>query len=585
MKTAKNARRRLCLLLLLPILIGIPAGCTGPGPDTETTAEEGTETEAPRTAALISGGVSLYTLVYPEESTEIERGAITAFHTAYRETTGLDIDLRADYYTSGKTDHSEDKNKILLGFTNYPASAEAFRGMKFGDWRVAVTDSYVVIAAHTAKDYETAIQWFRENILAGITGKGKNKELLMEEQQQHFSAERTFPISRLEIAGTDLSEFSIIYADRSLESAIASASEQLAKKTGCVLRAYFQREKDPSAHEILIGSTNREESGAVPSPDYLHYTAKTVGGKLVVKSGGIHSMNYILDHILTLLPASSGEITLGADYEKSGDLIDDPYEYGAPADAEMRLMSVNILAEYESWGATIPVTRRKEIFFSMLDVYRPDVIGLQEFSPAWITALRDYSRAAEWELIQCKNPNNSTASVFSLIMYRRDRFDLIESGSQYYSKYNNDKCRCCTWAVLRDKTNGKEFCFISTHWDGKDTDNTMKQVEEMTKICNSMAEKGLPVFTTGDFNSNEVSVAYQKFLADANMQDCKFAAKKMLNQIGSWHDLGIATPSYYSCDHITSTKNVTSVQFETLIDNQQIWGSDHSWLVADVKIN
>ena len=107
----------------------------------------------------------------------------------------------------------------------------------------------------------------------------------------------------------------------------------------------------------------------------------------------------------------------------------------------------------------------------------------------------------------------------------------------------------------------------------------------MAAFCNGMAAKGYPVITTGDFNSNEISKAFPKLLADCNMQDCKFTAKKLLNSIGSWHELGLATPSTYSCDHITATKDVTVHQFETLIYNEQIYGSDHSWLVSDISLN
>ena len=64
-----------------------------------------------------------------------------------------------------------------------------------------------------------------------------------------------------------------------------------------------------------------------------------------------------------------------------------------------------------------------------------------------------------------------------------------------------------------------------------------------------------------------------------------YAAKKRLNVAGSWHDWGNPTPSAGSADHITATKNGAEVlQFETLTYNEQIWASDHAWLMADVKL-
>ena len=406
----------------------------------------------------------------------------------------------------------------------------------------------------------------------------------MNEEKCHRPENGTAPLVRLSIAGTALPAYTVVCAAPALLPAVTAAVGRLAARTGVTLPVCGPTDPE-TAHEILIGDTGRTASDALPAPEPLCFSARVDGGKLVLRAGGLHSLRELLTRLTDLLPAA-GSAELGADFALSGDLRDDPFDFRAPADAQMRVMSVNILAEYETWGGKIPVEERKEIFFSMLETYRPDVLGLQEFSPAWHDALADYAHADEWELVTFPNPNASAIPpcVFSLILYRKARFDRVDAGMRYYSRFNNNKCRCCSWVVLRDRETGREFCMISTHWDGKDTPDTMTQVAEMCEVVNEMRRRGLPVFTTGDFNSNEVTAAYPKLLADCEMQDVKFTAERLLNRIGSWHDLGCPTPSYYSCDHITATKDVTVRQFETLIHNRQIWGSDHSWLVADVSL-
>ena len=221
---------------------------------------------------------------------------------------------------------------------------------------------------------------------------------------------------------------------------------------------------------------------------------------------------------------------------------------------------------------------------SALEFYRPTVVGLQECCPTWYKGIKESEGFEDWSILEIQNPKMQTEKVFSTIMYRKDLFTLVDSGMQYYSEYNNVRCRCITWAVLRVKATGKEFCFVSTHWDGGSTSKTMTQANELTAFVNRMAAT-YPVVTTGDFNSNESSEALRKLLSGADSVDCMYAAKNRLNQLGSWHGWGKDTASSGSADHITATKDMTVLQFETLIYNEQIYASDHSWLVADVQFN
>lgn len=187
-------------------------------------------------------------------------------------------------------------------------------------------------------------------------------------------------------------------------------------------------------------------------------------------------------------------------------------------------------------------------------------------------------------------PNDPDDKVYNTILLRKDLYDVVDSGMEFYSEYDNERCRCFVWAILKEKTTGRKFCFISTHWSGGngeingETEETLCQVTELTAFVNEMA-LNYPVFTTGDFNRNEYTNAIKTFLADTNSADGMYAAKTRLNVAGSWHDWGKSTHSAGSADHITVLKTRSEVlQFETLIYNDQIWASDHAWLMADIKL-
>lgn len=56
-----------------------------------------------------------------------------------------------------------------------------------------------------------------------------------------------------------------------------------------------------------------------------------------------------------------------------------------------RIMSSNLLVNYESWGGT-DARKRAKMFGMVLDKYQPDVIALQEMSDQWYCCLTKKQR-------------------------------------------------------------------------------------------------------------------------------------------------------------------------------------------------
>ena len=88
-----------------------------------------------------------------------------------------------------------------------------------------------------------------------------------------------------------------------------------------------------------------------------------------------------------------------------------------------------------------------------------------------------------------------------------------------------------------------------------------------------------------DFFKKAPSIDLWSYLANTNSVDAMYGAEQRLNVIGSYHGWGKDTHSAGSCDHITATKDTTVLKFETIVYNQQIYSSDHAWLIADIKFN
>lgn len=573
------------LLILLSLLCCaelVSCGILGAGDKNES------ELESEKTlAAVISNGSSRYSLVYPESSTGEELFAVNEIYNAFVSKTKVKLDRGDDFLKEGE--QRAEAYKILVGRTNYELSAEAFKGLRYHEFRILTDDTCIAIAAYSLDGFKAAAKWFEENFIV----KFSDGELKMESIDVKVAVSDEYDVEKWTIGGNELKNYKIVYAEDVSREQMLILRNNIAKKTGWFLDVVSDAAPEVYEYEILIGDTNRIESSQV-EPSALNFTVKTVGDKLVIKSGGSHSFELLMENFDELVIQGFENIKMGDGYENVGDFYDDPNSVLMHKNANIRILDANVLANLSGYmeddTAAFGFDRRLEIFFAALDFYQPTVVGLQEFCMSWYNGLETYQDIDKWEILKFRNPNLPTEYVLTTIMYRKDLLTLVDSGMTYYSAFNNGRCRAITWAVLKDNATGKEFCFISTHWDGGngdingETENTMVQVEELSSFVKEMSEK-YPVFTTGDFNRNEYTNAFKTYLSNIKSVDAMYGAEQRLNVLGSYHGWGKDTASAGSCDHITATKDTTVLKFETLMYNQQIYASDHAWLIADIKFN
>ena len=573
------------LLILLSLLCCaelVSCGILGAGD------KNGSELESEKTlAAVISNGSSRYSLVYPESSTGEELFAVNEIYNAFVGKTKVKLDRGDDFLKEGE--QRAEAYKILVGRTNYELSAEAFKGLRYHEFRILTDDTCIAIAAYSLDGFKAAAKWFEENFIV----KFSDGELKMESIDVKVAVSEEYDVEKWTIGGNELKNYKIVYAEDVSREQMLTLRNNIAKKTGWFLDVVSDAAPEAYEYEILIGDTNRIESSQV-EPSALNFTVKTVGDKLVIKSGGSHSFELLMENFDELVIQGLENIKMGDGYENVGDFYDDPNSVLMHKNANIRILDANVQANISGYmeddTAAFGFDRRLEIFFAALDFYQPTVVGLQEFCMSWYNGLETYQDIDKWEILKFRNPNLPTEYVLTTIMYRKDLLTLVDSGMTYYSAFNNGRCRAITWAVLKDNATGKEFCFISTHWDGGngdingETENTMVQVEEMSSFVKEMSEK-YPVFTTGDFNRNEYTNAFKTYLSNIKSVDAMYGAEQRLNVLGSYHGWGKDTASAGSCDHITATKDTTVLKFETLMYNQQIYASDHAWLIADIKFN
>lgn len=390
-----------------------------------------------------------------------------------------------------------------------------------------------------------------------------------------------------------MDKFKIIFGDATYEEDICGLIKAFAEKTGYLLDAALDTESDAQKYEILIGDTNRPESSTVDGLDALTYILKAVDEKIVIKAGGRHSYRKLFTELADIIARDAEAISTCSAYELRGDFFDDTAKTSIADGADIRLMSANLMAERRGWAPEamelgFEFSRRAEIFLSALEFYKPTVVGVQECCIKWREAIRNYRDYKEkWELLEYINPvlpDDPDNKVYSSVLFRKDLYDLVDSGMQYYSEYTNIRAQCITWAMLKDKKSGQQFCFISTHTHNANGDVATVQANELIEVINSKSTPSCPVFSVGDFNKSELSEPFKRLLAETGSVDCMNAAKVRTNFKTSGHDWAKNGMWSISLDHITATSDTAEVlQFETLAQNEQIWASDHSWLIADIK--
>lgn len=251
-----------------------------------------------------------------------------------------------------------------------------------------------------------------------------------------------------------------------------------------------------------------------------------------------------------------------------------------------RIMSSNLLVNYESWGGT-DARRRAKMFSMVLDTYKPDVVALQEMSDQWYCCLT--KNRGSYKLVY---PLSSGMLVHMTgLMYNSDSVTMLDYGRMEYSQGDNPRLRRIVWGLFEDNETKKQYIVTSTHFDlireGKERDelrvmNTQAQ-EQLTLIEELQNRFDCPVFSCGDFNAMDNGGYNNEYFAPSvyntladTLTDTKYVAQ--LKTHGDERDTDAPT-----FDHIFLNGNATINRYAILSDTVMQQMSDHYPIFADVS--
>lgn len=254
---------------------------------------------------------------------------------------------------------------------------------------------------------------------------------------------------------------------------------------------------------------------------------------------------------------------------------------------EVRIMTFNLLAHYKSWGGK-PVEERSDIFFSILNGYTPDVLGLQEMCFDWYNEINKQKHCYKFvSPLKTAFPQKMTA-----IIYNCNTVELIDSGSITFSGCWNFKSRRAVWGVFKHIKTNKAFIVINTHLSFLEETNEAEnfftqtcQVNEVYTLSQTLnTQYDSPIFIIGDFNTKK-RANYQNSVINSGSYG-------ILNSL--YTDSEDIAQNKYSCenfsfdstliDHIFIKGEVTVKNLSLLSQDCFCELSDHYPLFADIKL-
>ena len=321
-----------------------------------------------------------------------------------------------------------------------------------------------------------------------------------------------------QINGVPISKYVIIYSnnDTAAKKCASNLRNAIRAVCGVTLPMYTSNVSYRGDYEILVGYSSRLSDAASDLAEEVESLAS--GEYLAYRKGSFLYLGGQKGDILAVTLAANKLIN---EIKNS--------EYGfadvnITSAAKMTSGSKYSIITYNDGGNSVTNTTQ---ILAILNEYDPDIIGFQETQEKHLST---YSKGLGNKYNYVYFDNDGTTFNSQPIYYKKDKFTLIESGIKWLSDTpdvrskiaESDYTRSFTYAVLRDRSTGKDIVVVNTHIDYVAAAN-VKQVELLLKYTKQF--KNLPIFYTADYNMQNYSDGYNT-MRGADFIDCGTALGK-----------------------------------------------------------
>lgn len=492
--------RKTCFILALVIFTISLAGCQPanvPSADTtvpDTTAAEITPdtTVADGLVRIVADGASDYMVLRADLASDTEVNAAVALRKAINEAYGISMRI-------GNEIDAQPDRAIIVGNVNYGGAAEIAASLGYYEYTITFSGEHIVICGGSPEATQSAVNAFMDKYLS------KDSGVLAVPEDLNDSYRPDTLATDGTIGGESLEKFSIyvsstaVYAEKRAAQRVSSALRELLGINVSVI----DKGTVPADCAIIIGNVKNANSAGCDTAlaacgdgqglVYFEGTRVYITGKdtdatyraveLFIKD--CLSANHVKDGVLTV-PTETLKVST--------------------PDETYTVMSFNLLVAKES------EPDRFNAALTQINAADPDILGVQECSVLWYEFL--CSQLGDRYNVVGELNHTSTQMWRNAIFYKKDKFELIETKTQWLSATpsvssrlsNENQYRILTYAVLKDVKTGATFAHCNTH---------MTIIEEVREsqfkvLVKLLGKLDYPIVMTGDFNTRENSQYYQK---------------------------------------------------------------------------
>ncbi|MBQ0024108.1 MAG: endonuclease/exonuclease/phosphatase family protein [Bacteroidales bacterium] len=182
---------------------------------------------------------------------------------------------------------------------------------------------------------------------------------------------------------------------------------------------------------------------------------------------------------------------------------------GCKKDVSVDVMSFNIrVCPDETADGENNWLYRRDAVIKMIQETAPDMIGIQEGLFPQVNYMAE--NLPQYYRFGVEREDGQERGEANAIFIKKERFDVPDSGTFWLSEtpdtvslgWDGAYNRTVTWVKLIDKESGKEILFFDTHFDHIGDTARIEAGKLIGVKMKEIAGEGIPVFLTGDFNSN-----------------------------------------------------------------------------------
>lgn len=199
-----------------------------------------------------------------------------------------------------------------------------------------------------------------------------------------------------------------------------------------------------------------------------------------------------------------------------------------------------------------------------------DIFGTQEVFHDQLMDMLE--RLPDYGYVGGARDDGATTGEYSPILYRKSRFDVLESGTFWLSEtpdkvsygWDADCRRVCSWAHLKDKVTKKKFWFFNTHMDHIGVVARAEGAKLILSRIRQMCGDNAYVILTGDFNVAQDSAPYKTIAESGLMFDSYELADVKFAPSGTFNSFDIKRNSDKRIDHIFVSGEIDVLRYGIL---------------------